>query len=326
MIMKFSVVLKFLFQSIICQVFFASMIISLGSHGNTTVLYIDDENLIAGPDLKENSHIGVKKLVYKKTPHGELILHIFNPKSAKKISDAPALVLFHGGGFKSGDPGQFYPQAKYLSQFGIVVISVQYRIKNTHGTERAHSVMDGKSALAWISDNAELLGIDRDKISVGGGSAGGFMAAVAPISMKTIANSDRDGNQVYESEPSIESIKPAAAVLYNPGFGVNLKSYKNFNEWKSESIFAGLDKNYPPTLILLGTDDWLTSESLAKLFCAQLREKKIRCDIVMYRDQKHGFFNSRRNLFDTTKRVENFLRDLNLISNDLGTHDLSEKL
>ena len=81
MIMKFSVVLKFLFQSIICQVFFASMIISLGSHGNTTVLYIDDQNLIAGPDLKENSHIGVKKLVYKKTPHGELILHIFNPKS-----------------------------------------------------------------------------------------------------------------------------------------------------------------------------------------------------------------------------------------------------
>ena len=55
-------------------------------------------------------------------------------------------------------------------------------------------------------------------------------------------------------------------------------------------------------------------------------KKKIRCDIVMYRDQKHGFFNSRRNLFDTTKRVENFLRDLNLISNDLGTHDLSEKL
>ena len=112
MIMKFSVVLKFLFQSIICQVFFASMIISLGSYGNTTVLYIDDQNLIAGPDLKENSHIGVKKLVYKKTPHGELILHIFSPKSAKKISDAPVLVLFHGGGFKSGDPGQFYPQAK----------------------------------------------------------------------------------------------------------------------------------------------------------------------------------------------------------------------
>ena len=152
------------------------------------------------------------------------------------------------------------------------------------------------------------------------------MAAVAPISMKTIANSDRDGNQIYESEPFVESIKPAAAVLYNPGFGVNLKSYKNFNEWKSESIFSGLDKNYPPTLILLGTDDWLTSESLAKLFCAQLQEKKIRCDIVMYRDQKHGFFNSRRNLFDTTKRVENFLRDLNLISNDMGSYEVSEKL
>ena len=326
MIMKFSVVLKFLSQSIICQVFFVSMIISLESHGNTTVLYIDDDNLIVGPDLKENSHIGVKKLVYKKTPHGELILHIFNPKSAKKISDAPALVLFHGGGFKSGDPGQFYPQAKYLSQFGMAVISVQYRIKNTHGIERAHSVIDANSALAWISDNAELLGIDRDKISVGGGSAGGFLAAVAPISMKTVANSDRDGNQIYESEPFVESIKPVATVLYNPGFGVNLKSYKNFNEWKSESIFSGLDKNYPPTLILLGTDDWLTSESLAKLFCAQLQEKKIRCDIVMYRDQKHGFFNSRRNLFDTTKRVENFLRDLNLLSNDLGSHNLSEKI
>ena len=125
MMVKLPVVLKLLFQIIILQVFFVSMIISSGSYGSTTVLYIDDNNLLSGPDLKKNSHIGVKKLVYKKTPHGELILHIFNPKSAKKTSDAPALVLFHGGGFKSGDPGQFYPQAKYLSQFGIAVISVQ---------------------------------------------------------------------------------------------------------------------------------------------------------------------------------------------------------
>ena len=107
---------------------------------------------------------------------------------------------------------------------------------------------------------------------------------------------------------------------------MNLKSYKSLNEWKTESIFSELDKNYPPTLILLGTDDWLTSESLAKLFCAQLQKKKIRCDILMYKDQKHGFFNSRRNLFDTTKRVENFLRDLNLISNDMGSYEVSERL
>ena len=46
----------------------------------------------------------------------------------------------------------------------------------------------------------------------------------------------------------------------------------------------------------------------------------------MYRDQKHGFFNSRRNLFDTTKRVENFLRDLDLISNDIDSYEVSEKL
>ena len=56
MIMKFSVVLKFLFQSIICQVFFASMIISLGSHGNTTVLYIDDQKISFSRAIKGASN------------------------------------------------------------------------------------------------------------------------------------------------------------------------------------------------------------------------------------------------------------------------------
>ena len=56
----------------------------------TQLFYISMiNNLIAGPDLKENSHIGVKKLMYKKTPHGELILHIFNPKSTRKFLMLP---------------------------------------------------------------------------------------------------------------------------------------------------------------------------------------------------------------------------------------------
>ena len=93
--------------------------------------FITSKNLISGEDLKKNSARGVDKIVYKNTAQGELRVHIFH--AANTIQNS-ALILFHGGGFNSGSPQQFYPQARYLADFGITVICAEYRIKNKHKT------------------------------------------------------------------------------------------------------------------------------------------------------------------------------------------------
>tara|TARA_Y100000992_G_scaffold165592_1_gene111214 strand:- start:1971 stop:2933 length:963 start_codon:yes stop_codon:yes gene_type:complete len=280
---------------------------------DTHILNVTSNNILAGIDLKKGSHIGVEKVKYKTTSHGDLFLHIFKPDRLEESKNSSALVLFHGGGFKSGDPGQFYPQAKYLSQFGITVISAEYRIKNKHGTDRIHSILDGKSAVEWISENSKKLGIDKNKIAVGGGSAGGFMASVIPMPLRSIMKSSGSLMDIAQNEPIASLISPAAAILYNPGLDLELMTDKYFNKRGVDSTFSELKKGYPPTLILLGSDDWLTSKSKANRFCLQLHKYGVRCDIVIYQGQEHGFFNSKRNLFDTTLRVESFLSELKFL-------------
>ena len=66
-----------------------------------------------------------------------------------------------------------------------MVISVDYRLAPEHKFPAA--VDDAIAATKWIADNARSLGIDAERLTVGGDSAGGNLAAVVAISA-------RDGN------------------------------------------------------------------------------------------------------------------------------------
>lgn len=265
--------------------------------------FITSNNLIPGKDLKKNSARGVEKVIYKKTPQGELEVHIFRPPP--NISQKSALIFFHGGGFKSGSPQQFYPQARYMADFGMTAISAEYRIKNKHGTSREYSVMDAKSLIRWVYQNADYLNISVDRIALGGGSAGGYLASAVGI-----IEGFNDPNDDIEIP-----ISPAALVLYNPGLALSLKgsnSNGGVKDLKNQSILLSINESYPPSLVLLGTDDWLTPVSEAEKFCYLVSETGSDCQLAIYDKQEHGFFNSNRNLFDTTIRSHRFLAEQGL--------------
>ena len=271
--------------------------------GQSTTL-ITSKNLISGEDLKKNSARGVEKIVYKNTAQGELKVHIFHA-TPNKIQNS-ALILFHGGGFNSGSPQQFYPQARYLADFGITVICAEYRIKNKHKTTREYSVMDAKSVMRWVYQNADELNISVDRIAVGGGSAGGYLASAVGII---------EGFDDPEDDTSTP-ISPAALVLYNPGLELSLKGRNNNGRGKgrkNESTLLSINNGYPPSLVLIGTEDWLTPVSKVESFCFLVKEAGSDCKMAIYDQQEHGFFNSKRNLYDTTIRSHHFLAEQGLV-------------
>ncbi|MGB2011452.1 MAG: alpha/beta hydrolase, partial [Akkermansiaceae bacterium] len=121
-----------------------------------------------------------KKVTYKldpKFPDQPLTLDIFYPDDFKQGQKRPAIVFFFGGGWVGGKPSQFYVQAAYLASRGMVAISASYRTKKSHKVEPSGCVEDGKSAIRYIRKHAAELGIDPDQLAVGGGSAGGHVAA-----------------------------------------------------------------------------------------------------------------------------------------------------
>lgn len=94
----------------------------------------------------------------------------------KHISTENCLVYYHGGGFFFEGAGYHYRNAKsYILNTPCKVIFVQYRLAPKHPFPIPAE--DSFEALKWVNENAESLGINRDKIAVGGDSAGGCLAA-----------------------------------------------------------------------------------------------------------------------------------------------------
>ncbi len=89
----------------------------------------------------------------------------------------PALVYFHGGGFVIGGIDTDDALCRTLARLaGCVVVSVGYRLAPEHPFPTA--VEDSEAAYRFLLAEAASLGIDSNRIAVGGSSAGGNLAAV----------------------------------------------------------------------------------------------------------------------------------------------------
>ncbi len=115
-------------------------------------------------------------------PGGPVVVRIYR---AGPDADAPAILWFHGGGWVLGDLDTAELPARSLcAQTGCTVLSVGYRLAPE--TLFPGAFNDCLASLAWARSESHQLGIDSDRIVVGGDSAGGNLAAA-------VAVADRDG-------------------------------------------------------------------------------------------------------------------------------------
>jgi acetyl esterase/lipase len=109
------------------------------------------------------------------TPYGKRDLHldIFKPSRKGK---SPALVMVHGGAWRSGVKEMEHPMAQYAAAHGYVAVPVEYRMALE--ARYPNAVYDIKAAIRWIKANAEKYSIDTSHIAIEGESAGGHLAAL----------------------------------------------------------------------------------------------------------------------------------------------------
>jgi acetyl esterase/lipase len=227
---------------------------------------------------------GGDRHVYKKIGDVELPLYVYTPEEPK--AKAPAIVFFFGGGWRSGSPSQFEHHCKHFASRGMVAITVEYRVSSRHDVKVEDCIEDAKSAMRWVRGNAEMLGIDPDRIASSGGSAGGHLAACTALIDDFDAKSD---------DLKI-SAKPNAMVLFNPAMGWAIypkeANSRAHGEIKKAMPLTYASKKQPPCIIFFGTADKLLQG--AKLFRTQSEKAGNQCKIVTYDKQGHGFFNHAR--------------------------------
>jgi acetyl esterase/lipase len=153
---------------------------------------------------------------------------------------APLLLWMHGGAFIGG--GLDMPEAdvvcRALAAVGVACVSVDYRLAPGFGDRRAQKsgdavrhplpVDDCATAWQWAVDNAAGLGVDPDRMFVGGASAGGTLAANLALRLAS-----RDSG-----------IMPAGALLAYPLLHADLPAYgqdlrRSLRGWRRLGTFTG---------------------------------------------------------------------------------------
>ena len=113
-------------------------------------------------------------------PAGPLPIRIYTPPGPRPL---PILVYFHGGGWVLGDLDGNDLRCRVLSDWaGCLVVSVDYRLAPEHRFPAA--VEDAYAATCWVAENAGSIAGDRNRIAVGGDSAGGNLAAVVALAAR----------------------------------------------------------------------------------------------------------------------------------------------
>ena len=257
----------------------------------------------ASPEIIDSNAV-----VYKTLDGVTLKLHVYNPTNFATQSMHNAIIFFHGGGWNNGSHKAFKRQSMYFASRGMVAISAEYRLKNTHGTTPYDAVEDSKSAIRYVRANAHKFKINPNTITAGGGSAGGHLAASCGL-LKMWDNS---------AEDLTVSSKPNALVLLNPvlDLGPDHYAHKRFGkDFKLISPMQNISKNAPPTLILVGTEDRILPVPTVKKYQSIMESFDNRCDVVLYQDQGHAFFAKPpiKYFVETTDEIDRFLVSLGLL-------------
>jgi len=231
----------------------------------------------------------VQTKVYKTIGWTKLKLYIYQPSERNELEKLPAVIFFHGGGWAGGHAWQFIPQCKYLTERGMVVMSVEYRVRKRQGATPFECVSDAKSAIRWVREHANEFGIDENRIAAGGGSAGGHMAACTAL----IKDFDEKNEDL-----AISSV-PNALILFNAVLDVPeivhilpKKVIKILKDRATEiSPIHNVSKGAPPTIIFHGTADGNVPFHQATLFCEKMNKYGNQCEVVPFEGRGHGFFN-----------------------------------
>lgn len=260
-----------------------------------------------------------KDIIYCSLGERKLLLDAFYPKGKTTIKRT-AIVIIHGGGWRSGNRTQHYPLAQHLAELGYVCFTPGYRLS----TEALYpaAVYDVKAAIRWVKANAKKYSIDTNKVAVLGFSAGGQLAALAGNTNNNIlfegtdcgskyssnvqAIVDIDGTLSFvhpESGEGDDSKRVSAATNW---FGASKKD--NPALWEQASPLTWAGKNSVPTLFINSSVDRMHAGR--NDYIKVLYQNNIYTEVQKFENSPHHFplFNPWFN--PTVKYIDDFLKKI----------------
>jgi acetyl esterase/lipase len=237
---------------------------------------------------------------------------VYQPRAA--TAAVPGLLWIHGGGYVLGDAdGDDLTARAYVTNLGCAVVSVDYRLAPE--TPHPGPVEDCYAALRWMHAEAASLGIDPQRIAIGGASAGGGLAAglglltrdrgEVPLVFQLLIYPMIDDRTVTDADPNphvgefiwtpaLNRIGWTALLGAEPG-GAEVSPY-------AAAARATDLRGLPATFISVGSLDLFLEENLE--YARRLLRAGVATEVHVYPGGYHAF-----NLMADARVSQAFYRD-----------------
>lgn len=145
--------------------------------------------MFAGVARGEPSFEIREKITYSTVGDRKLLLDAFIPNADGKH---PAVLVVHGGAWRSGNRRQLRAYANELAERGFVCFAIDYRLAPQH--KFPAQIDDCRMAVRWIRKNASQYKVDPARLGAIGYSAGGHLVSLLATTGKppSIANGNID--------------------------------------------------------------------------------------------------------------------------------------
>lgn len=246
-------------------------------------------------------------------PAGDIPIRVYTPDTP---APRPALVYFHGGGWVVCDLDTHEVVCSAIARrAGATVIAVDYRLAPEHKFPAA--VIDCYAATVWVSENSGRLGVDPNRIAVGGDSAGGNLATVVCLKSRD-ENGPRIALQamVYPVT-DLSSFETSSYAEFADGYQLTKSEMEWFRRQYLRTSEDALDPHaspllatdlsgLPPALVITAECDPLCDEGEA--YAKRLKEAGVDVTYTRYDGMIHPFFSLSGAIpeaFDAIQQVAN---------------------
>jgi len=244
---------------------------------------------------KTDKRMDCSQLWIERDDRSKLRICIYKPKVMD--GNLPGVLWMHGGGYGMGLPEQCLVRAKQLmNAHPCVVVSPDYRL--TIEAPFPAALDDCYTALLWMKDHAEELGINANQLFIGGDSAGGGLTAALAL----YARDKKQVNIAFQMPlyPMLDDRMQTVSAMDNNAPVWNARS--NHNSWKlllgeafgTENVSeyaaparATNFKGLPPTATFVGGLEPFRDETTD--YVENLRKAGVTVDFKVFEGCFHAF-------------------------------------
>ena len=239
------------------------------------------------PQIPDNVAVE-RNIAYDQYP--ETVLDIYQPKEPSR-EKRPGVIVIHGGGWVGGaKDGMIESYVLRYLNLGFVVANVEYRLAKTAIAPAA--VTDVLNAAQWFFKNAGKYNVDKSRVCVTGGSAGGHLALMVGMTPKSAKLGPRSDVAVVVNFYGITDVADQLS-------GPNMQKYAV--TWLPEETPARLElasrlspithvrSDLPPILTIHGDADETVPYEHGTRLTRALQEQGAAAQLVPVPQGKHGF-------------------------------------